>query len=400
MSEPFDPNQQPGYGQPQYGQPQYGQPGYGQPGYGAPTGRPSPGPPAPSAGAPGHVAGGRVGLQDRIGSRLSQRPEPRWGVALAGVGVALAVFGVVVLGTTGGSGGGGGGSSHAVGIVLSLALIAAGYLLLFARRSGPLATAGVAATALGVPVLMGFITDAADAGPSATINVVVLVSLAAWLVSFLLVPGASGHVFYLGAFTVVLWAYLLDKIEPDILTGLVLLPFNGLRTSINGIGGSGSSNYRFMNTLPDFNTVATVSILIGLLYYAAAFVLDRTGRSGPAVAFVVGGLPAMVFGLLVAAVNAAQSVEGILIIIAGVVLGFAGARTLRRFTTWFWSLAVGVGIVVILADVVGDHDTTAGISLIVVGVLLVAAALGLSIALREPDETIHTPAAGTGGPAA
>src|SRR5579875_2466947 len=65
-----------------------------------------------------------AGPGQRLGPRQWHRSEPRFGVA-----VALAVVGVIVLGSATGSGdSGSSGDDHkAIGIVLSLALVAAGY---------------------------------------------------------------------------------------------------------------------------------------------------------------------------------------------------------------------------------------------------------------------------------
>ena len=54
---------------------------------------------------------------------------------------------------------GGGGSSHRfLGAFLGLLVVVAGYVLAIRTRRGPLATAGVVASAIGIPVTLGFLT--------------------------------------------------------------------------------------------------------------------------------------------------------------------------------------------------------------------------------------------------
>lgn len=345
---------------------------------------------------PGRSSSG-LRLAERIGPRLAHRPEPRFGVALAGVGVLLAIFGVLVWGTdylgsgpgglTGGSphpGNSGSGAHKLLGIALSLVLVAAGYALAFLRRTGPLTNAGVAASALGIPVLVGFISyDTSGGGLPVSIDAIAVVSMLVWAASYLFVRGAQGHVFYLGATLVTLWLYLLDKIDPNVFSVGLFLPSFTVR-------GTGNSGLGYGIRPPDYSTVAAVSLFLGLGYYLVAFLLDRTGRHGSGVALVLGGFAATVGGLAAAAVNMPQVVEGALIIVLGILLGSYAARYHRRFTAWVWAYGVGVGVVVILVKIVPKNAAAAGILLIVIGALLVGLTPLIASALREPDETVPT----------
>ena len=49
-------------------------------------------------------------------------------------------------------------------------------------------------------------------------------SVIAWLISYLAVPGARGHSFLLAASGVLFWIYLLDKIEPQVFGVAFFLP--------------------------------------------------------------------------------------------------------------------------------------------------------------------------------
>lgn len=324
-------------------------------------------PPAPPA----------AGLRERLGERVRLRPLPRFGVALAGAGTALAIIGVLVWGVdflAGGFatsstafGGGSVDSRRLLGAALALAVTAVGYLLV-ARNDGPLAAAGVAASALGVPVLMSFLTIE-PSRLSFSADPVVLVSLLAWSASYLLFPRTRGHVFYLGLATYVLWLYVLDKVAPSALGRAV-------STSVVTVGGA-----------PDWTSVGAVSLLFGLGYYVFTFALDRSGYAGAATGFVVAAFAATVGGVAALAAQFGQAGTGVLLVVLGAVLAWFAARSARRFTTWAWCAAVAVGIVLVVADAIGTaHASAAGIVLIVIGACVVAIA-----------HVVSGPATGPGG---
>lgn len=345
---------------------------------------PSDGPgyaPAPPARGPG--------LSDRLGERAVRRPEPRLGVSLTGAGIYLAILGVLVWGGDylsgdGGGGGGDGSSRRVLGVVLSLAVVAAGYALAIRARRGPLATAGVAASALGVPVLMGFLTvdtTPSGSGPPLSLDAVVIVSVLVWLVSYLVVPGTRGHAFYLGLAAIITWIYLLDKAVPDLFGDALLGAFLVFGPS----DIFGNSRYG-----PDWTTVAVLSLLFGLGYYAVAFFLDHVGRSGPGAALAVAAFVATASGIAAATVDLPTTGTGVLLIVLGLVLGYFGARGGRRFTTWAWSAGVALGVTVIIADLADQNSAAAGVALIVSGCAVVLAGHFLTGVLHEPDELTPT----------
>lgn len=330
------------------------------------------------------------GLSARLGERAVRRPEPRLGVSLAGAGIALAVLGVLVWGgdylTSGGGGGGSGdGSSRRLlGVALSLAVVVAGYALAIRTRRGPLATAGVAASALGVPVLLGFLTfDTAPTGngPPFSLDAIVLVSVLVWLASYLVVPGTRGHAFYLGLAAIATWIYLLDKAEPN-LFGDAFVGFIVLFAPSDLFGSPGGG--------ADWTTVSVLCFVFGLGYYAVAFVLDRLGRSGPGAALAVAGLLATTSGAAAAAVNLPAVGVGLLLIVLGLILAYFGSRGGRRFTTWAWSAGVAVGVTVIIAKLADQNSAAAGVALILSGVVVVLAGHVLTGVLHEPDELTPT----------
>jgi hypothetical protein len=351
-----------------YQQPGYQQPGYQQPGY-----QQQPGYPAPA----------RRSLAERVGERTLRRPQPRQGVSLAGVGVGLAVVGVLVWGgdfLAGGGGAeavGGGSSRQLLGIALSLAVVVIGYTLAVRRSRGPLATAGVVASALGVPVLFGFLTVDSNGGGTSglpvSLDAIVLVSVLVWVLSYLFVPGARGHAFYLGLSSVLLWVYVLDKAVPELFSPASLFfgfdPFQSDRPPG-----------------PDWATVAALSIMFGVLYYLVGFTLDWRGRAGAAVPFTISGFVAMAVGIAAASADLHEIGTGIVLIVLGLGLGTYGARSGRRFTTWAWSAAVAVGVAVIVGKVAGNNAAGGGIALIVCGVGLVFVGEVLARSLHEPDD--------------
>lgn len=312
---------------------------------------------------------------------MLRRPRPRLGVALAGVGIVVAVLGVVVwsgdyLAGSGAGENGPSGSHRLLGVGLSLVATAIGYLLAVRVRRGPLAAAGVVASALGVPVLLGFLTFSTDEGfPPFSLDAVVLVSIAVWVVSYFWIPGTRGHGLYLGLAATLLWLYAVDKSEPAAF-GFPALTNVVARDGILYGGGGG----------PDWGTVATLSIVFGVGYYLVLAVLDRTGRAGTATPFAVSGFVATGAGIAATAPSWHANGVGALLIVFGLGLGALGARTARRFTTWVWAAAVGAGIVVLIGDAVPDNAAGAGISLIVCGLFLAVVGTMVALVLREPSD--------------
>jgi hypothetical protein len=324
-----------------------------------------------------------------LGERGNRRPEPRLGTALAGAGIALAIVGVLLWSFTyliqgvvesfddDGGGPADAGSRRFLGVGLSLAVVAIGYFLAIRWKKGPLATAGVAASAIGVPVALVFLSFSLTSSTPISIDAVVIVSILIWLISYLFVPGTKGHTFYLGLSALDLWGYLLDKSEPNAVSGLAL------RSVTDEFGTTGALG----NSSPSPATVAAISLIFGLGYYAIALLLDRKGRSGPAIAFVVSGLIATAVGVGAASDDLKQIGTGVLLVVLGLVIATFAVRSARRFTTWIWSAAVALGLGLVIAKLAGDdHLALAGALFIVAGFGLVAAGYALTNALNEPDE--------------
>jgi hypothetical protein len=314
--------------------------------------------------------------------RLLRRPAPRFGVTITGVGIALAIVGIVVWGLTyiidgisqGVAAGGSPASSDSrrfLGFALALVVVAVGYGLVVTARTGPLVTAGVAATALGVPVAMEFATLDVSSGQPVDTAPVVWVSVAVYLISYFFVRGARGHSFYLGAALLLVWEYAIEQSLP----------------SATALGRSVISPFTGTTTVPpiDTATLAATSLVLAVGYFLVAWALDHTGRAGAAVPFVVVGVPAMLVGIVALAPHAKQGGTGVVLALVGLVLSGYGARYGRRFTAWFWGLASAAGVVVIVADV-AKQGTSAGLGLIVLGLVFVVGGWVAANAFEEPDD--------------
>jgi hypothetical protein len=380
QQDPYAPG---GYAQDPYAQGGYPHTGYAPTGY-APAPQPAPGPP----------------LGERLGARTLRRPEPRFGISLGAAGAILALAGVFIwsLGyliagldfnfDLEGDGGlsSGGDSRRFLGAGLSLILVAAGYGLVIALRRGPLATAGIVAGALAVPMLMMFVSfdvgDVLSGGLPFSVDAVYLVSSVAWLVSYFVIPGARGRAFLLGTAAAGFASYVALKAAGD----------SVFRTAFQTVGPGGPAGSG------DTNSLAAVGLVFGLAYYAIAFFLDRRGRSGAAVAMVFAAFVTTVGGVVAAVPTFEQVGTGVLLIVLGAALSWYGGHNGRRFTTWAWTAGLLIGIGLLVQKAVTDSYTGAGITLIVVGVVVAIAAHVLTRATGEApdilDETSPQPAAG------
>ena len=387
---PQDPNYPPAsgpYGAPPPGQypqhyPQHTGPyaAPGSPQYPAQQFPPGPGTPYPGQPTP---PGSRPTVWQRLGARATQRPAPRFGVTLTGVGVVLVVVGILVWGLSyivdgvrnglvSGGGVGAADSRHFLGFALALILVAVGYALVVIARTGPLVTAGIAATALGIPVAMEFATLDLSGGDPVNTDAIVWVSVVAYLISYFFVRGARGHTFYLGLSALVLWEYAVGKAGPDTST---------LGSAVIGSTTGGSPGVPSV----DNKTIAAASLIFAVAYYLIAWYLDRTGRRGVALPFVVVGIPAMLVGIGALAPDTKRIGTGIILLLVGLVLTRYGAVYERRFTAWFWGLASAAGAVVILSEF-ANQGVSIGIAMIVLGIVFAVGGWFAAKALDEPDD--------------
>jgi hypothetical protein len=344
----------------------------------------------PAESQPGQPASPRPApnLTTERGQRFASRPQPVWGGAIAAGGIAMGIVGIILwagdyaVSNFGGSGltnsGFGFGFSNIgsrtwLGALLSIAVMLGGFLLAALARRGPLATAGVTASAFAVPVARTFLT-LGDGSSGALFNsdATVLVSIAVWLVSYYLIPGTRGHSLYIGLAAFEFWEWILSKVAPSSL-------FDPLSSSVLGSSGTGFAS----GLSNDLTELAVTSLVVGGLYYLGAFVLDLRGHRGAALPLAFAGFPAVAGGIALAAQPMGQAGVGLLLILVGLLLSCYGAKFGRRFTTWVWAAGSVLGVVLIVADAVPHNVAAAGITLLILGSLFV---VGGVLATTVTDE--------------
>jgi hypothetical protein len=141
--------------------------------------------------------------------------------------------------------------------------------------------------------------------------------------------------------------------------------------------------------------IGFVSVLFGLVYLGALFVLDQRRLRGLATAFVLPALAALIEGTSLLGNAAGHAwVGGLLTLVAGVLIGAVGhVAGARRFTTWTGGLLIALGALTIALDVANIDSTTsddgnlkiAGPGMIVVGVGIALVAFAFLAAQWLPD---------------
>jgi len=327
--------------------------------------QPDPGgmPPTPPSGGPGR-------FDDAFRARLARRPEPRFTAALAGVGAALALFGVLIWGFTYyfeglfnsfDSESFGDTDRNQLGAGLAALLVVAGYSVAISQRRGPSATAGVVLAGVGVPIAIGFLS--LDARSGANEDATFWVSVIIWTATYLFVAGAKGHTFFVFLIAFGLLNYVLAK-NTDSVTSAVVV-------------GNGPH-------FPASGTIAAIGLVIGLIYYAIAFALDRAGRHGPATGLVFPAFGAVAIGIIAWSPDIHRAGAGVLTVAVGLAVCWYGGRYGRRVTCFAAAGGVAVGIVLIVAAAVGDNDgVTAGVSFFFIGIAVI---VGAAILGRVTDE--------------
>lgn len=357
---PQDPGAQ--YPGPQYPGQQY--PGQQYPGQQYP-GQPQPsGPyPPPSSSSP------FSGLGARFGERLARRPEPRFAVAIAGAGAALTLLGVLIWGGDYFSGASSASTNrNLLGAGLGAVVTVAGYVLMISRRSGPLGTAGAVAGGVGLPLTMTFLTLDISSGDPFNIDAIFWVSVVVWLASYLFVPGARGRSFFVFLISTGLVTYLLIKNADNINVDFVVSP-TGAGPRFNGLG-----------------TIAAIGLVFGLGYYVIAFLLDRAGHHGPATGLVYPAFSATAVGIEAWSPTVHQAGAGIITAALGGLICWYGGRFGRRLTCFAAAAAVVLGVLLIVEDASPDNATAAGVTFILVGALVVAAAAVFAAGVGERDD--------------
>jgi hypothetical protein len=255
-----------------------------------------------------------------------------------------------------------------LGAALGAIATVLGYVLLVAQRRGPLATAGVIAAGIGVPLTIGFLTldlSTYSGGLPFNYDAIFWVSVVVWVVSYLFVPGARGHTFFVFLIAAGLFSYVLSKSSSDVSTD----PFGGGGTGFHGLG-----------------TIAALGMIFGLGYYLVAFLFDRTGHHGPATGLVYPAFGATASGIVAWSPDLHQVGTGIVTILVGALVCWYGGTYGRRLTCFAAAAAVALGVALLVFDASPDNGTAAGVTFILVGLAVVAVASLVATASSERDD--------------
>src|SRR5215510_8778039 len=185
------------------------------------SGGQAPGPPE------GYPAGGfstshavRRGPEGRLRVWARRRPEPRLWVTLAGAGCILAVGGLQLIAGDAQAPEDGGNGSNIPGIILSLLVVAAGFVLMHFFREQPASAAGVAAVVLGAPTLFGYLTyDRDNFDTPFSVEAVLGGAALLWLIAYVVGPG-SGRPLLLGGALLFGWLFVIQVTEDPLANGI------------------------------------------------------------------------------------------------------------------------------------------------------------------------------------
>jgi hypothetical protein len=266
---------------------------------------------------------------------------------------------------------------NVLGGVLFTVLALVGFALAARARRGVLATAGVVLGAGAVPLALGFFTFDLTSGSGGfpfNLDAVTWLSIVVWAAAYLFVPGFRGHTFLVFLVADLFYSYVLLKSAQSDFGVTVGSALGGGGPQLHGLG-----------------TVAAVSLIFGLAYYAVAYLLDARGQHGPATGLIFPAFSATLTGVVASGHDLKVTGAAVVGLILSVVLCWYGARFGRRFTAFVWAAGAAVSVVVVLADNVKD-GIPAGIVLLVIGVAFVAVAALLAATLREPDDMDTTAA--------
>jgi hypothetical protein len=265
-------------------------------------------------------------------------------------------------------------SRNLLGAIVSAVLVVIGVGLAVTQRRGPLATAGVVAAGIGVPLAILFLTLDAQSSNGFNYDAVFWVSFIIWGVCYAIVPGMRGHTFCVFLMARQLIGYVISKATDDVSASVV----------------TGSTP-----DLPSNSTFAAIGLGFGLGYYAIAFLLDRNGRHGPATGLVYSAFFATALGIIALGPDIHLVGSGILTIVIGLAICWYGGRYGRRVTCFAAAAGATVGVGLVIYDAVGNDGIQAGYTFLIVGLVLVVIAALLGRVLSEPDDMVVGPTQGS-----
>ncbi len=264
--------------------------------------------------------------------------------------------------------------------------------LLLLNRDQRTATAGVALTAIGiVPLLIYLFVDVRN--PDRTINdvssftstttLILLIAASLWLVAYFAGPGRR-YGFYLGAALLALWlvavVQIVDSPLNQVFDGFsTSSPFTPVDPSFDGTTtdefGTGDEFNQFDEQfLPEPENPSTqlgwASLVFGGAYLAGAAWRDRRRDHRQATVLFAVAVPILTLGVVFLSEPFDTSGAAVLGIGLGAVAVWVGTRTGRRFTSWYGTLAVVIGSLVLVAEALGESPRASGLALLVVGLVV------------------------------
>jgi hypothetical protein len=304
-------------------------------------------------------------------------------VSLAGAGAAMLVIGAIALGGDQLVGTRGSSGSQFPGLLITLGVIVAGVALTTQYRHGPLASAGVAASATALPPFLAFLTYSKNSTPS--FGTILFLSCVGWTAGYLVGP-ARGHSLYLGAALIGLWLWFIEVTEHLLSFPTDFLSSLGRVASSGTVGRSGSSSSFGLRSAPSATTIGSYTLTFAVAYLVLARVLDHREKRGIATAFTFAGVVTIIFGIAALSDDLQQIGTGVFFAISGLVLGYLGATEGRRATNWIGAILVFVGVTAIVADPF-DTPTAFGLAEIIVGGGTIVLAHWVATQFQEPPET-------------
>lgn len=349
-------------------------------------------------------------LLDRLGARAERRMTPRIGVTLAGAGGFIAVFGAIGIGgdqlvTDDGD------IQRIPGVLISLALIAAGFAVLRSLRTAPLSTAASIGIAVGIPMLLVFTTVDDGDFPPFSFDAVLLLSTLAWAAAYAVGP-ARGRTVLLTLALVFAPVFVMEQVEeisevPESIGAAFTQAFVGAAEegfAEEGFGddftGEDFAEEDFQNDFtgddfgfgepefPDPTNLGVIALAFGLGYLLASLLASRRGYLGTGTPLAAVGAVVTALGVALLADDLGDVGSGIALVVLGAGVLAVGAVAARRFTSWFGGLLVGIGVLVLVGEALGEDASTMTTSIVFlfVGLAVVCVAHLLGAALGEPAE--------------
>jgi hypothetical protein len=290
-------------------------------------------------------------LLARLGWRAERRPEPGFAHVLgagAGVFIVFATFFVIAEVT--------GDDPTVPGALFNLALLVVA-LLVGAQIAGPVRTGAVAVAVLTVPLVWGFTLFGSGSGGDGDTRAFYALTIVSYAVLYLLL-WTKGRGILLGLALLLLFSWIVGEID----NGPGLVPFTGQFSSqtstsfTNPDGGFSLNSGRESDAGNNVTETSIASLVIGLVYLAAAAALDRKKLAGAATPFIFVGLVATISGAVLLAARESAIAGGLLLAAAGLIVGLVGGLgTDRRFSTWIGVILIVIGLSIVVSDV-GDSN--------------------------------------------